>query len=365
MQNLFGIDRDTNPGVVSLPEWDYTRLGLIKNLDTTTDYYRRYPLHVDSSHFLIKLIYSAGIYRAMPVERYYAYLQTRALGVAMANKMTTSISKGEVFDGVFYGPGTKEIIIGHNEEFDFYEAEANWQDLRPIRILAHPRSDLNLNIPDGTKTSYETGAAVISVNIPMLVIQYRKFRLIEEAEAVANGGNPRSPMQFLFSYPLTNALYSHLDVCVFNRLYNLLTGAPMGTATKNHPFFLTDFTDKLNRIQQKQLDILRNSQIKSFDGLMKTIPLVDSKDLSEMATLPDVAPTRQVVWGLALSRLHLLSFLFRCTGKDPRTRNGMEVNRIVLAFQRMKTDQALKSSLPLDLYFDVKQDIDAVLKARA
>jgi hypothetical protein len=363
MQTLFGIGRDTNPGIVSIPEWNYVRLGLIKNLDTTTGYYRRYPLFIDSAHFLIKLIYSAGIYRAMPIDRYYAYLQNRAMGVAMANKMTTSISKGEIFDGVFYGRGTKEVIIGTNDEFDFYEAERNWEDLRPIRILHHPRSDLNLNVPDGTQNGYEEGAAVIEVNIPMLVIQYRKFRLIEEQNSMLGGESPRSPMQFLFSYPLTNALYSHLDCAVFNRLYNFLVGAPNAEAKKKHPFYLTDYSDSLNRIQLKQLDILKQSKIKSFDGLMRTIPMVDRPTLAEMVELPDVAPTRQVVWGLALSRLQVLSFLFRCTGQNPRVANGAEVNRIVLAFQRMKTDQALKSSLPLDLYFDAKQDIDTILKS--
>lgn len=361
MQKLFGFDKVVNEGVVTVPDWDYLRAGFLTSLATVTSFYRSHAGRVDGSHFLIKLIYGVGVPRALPLDRFYAMCQRVSLGVAMANKMTSSVSKGDLFKGVFYGKGVTEVLIGHDEDFDFEDAAKNWQQLRPIRVLSHPKSDLGLKIPDGTGDGLEEGVAVIAINIPMLALQYRQWSEIEWARAEEAGDSPAGITQFIYSYPLTNMLYSHLDVTLFNRLYNLLNGIPLASINAKHSFFLTDYTNKLNKVQKQQLDILSRSQRK-FNGMLETIPMVSCSTLAELAHLPDIAPTRQVIWALALSRLEMLSFLFKASALEPRTRNGAEVNRIVRNFQLYRTDKALQSSLPYNLYFDAKRDIDTIVR---
>ena len=359
MQTLFGLEKDNGQGIVSVPAWNYVRLGLLNNLKTVVSYYRRFPLRIDASHFLIKLIFSLGVSRNQPVDRFYADVQSRALNAAMTRGMTTSISKGQLFDSVFYG-GCKEIIIGHDEDFDFVEAERNWRDLQPVRILHHPITDLGLNVPDGERYSLEDGLAVIAINIPMLALQYREFRRYEDELAERTGENPRSIANFLYSYPLLNAMGSHLDAVVFNRLYHLLKGYPMGVSQRRHPFYLTDYSANLDAAQKTVLEVLAKNHRK-FDGVMRSVPLIVQDNLAEFARLPDVAATRQVLWGLAAARLQLLSFLFQAQRDDPYIRNASEVNRIVKNFRLWNTDKALSSSLPVDLYFDLKSDLTKVI----
>jgi len=361
MQKLFGFDKGADEGIVSVPDWNYLKAGFQASLGMAVSFYRTYSGRVDGSHFLIKLIYGVGVPRALPIDRFYAMASSKALGVAMANKMTSSISRGEIFNGVFYGKGVKEVLIGHDEEFDYDEAVANWQTLCPIRVLQHPKSDLGLNIPDGTGDGLEEGMAVIAINIPMLAIQYRQWSEIETARAESVGDSPKSITHFIYSYPLTNMLYSHLDTALFNRLYNLLNGIPLASVNKKHSFFLTDYSNKLNVVQKKQLEILANSQRK-FNGVLQTIPMVSCDTLADLAVLPDVALTRQVIWALALSRLEMLSFLFKSSRMNPRVRNAAEVNRIVRNFILYRTDKALQSTLPYSLYFDARRDINAIMK---
>jgi hypothetical protein len=362
MQKLFGFDKGADEGVVTVPDWNYLKAGFQASLDIVTAYYRTYSGRVDASHFLIKLIYGVGVPRALPLDRFYAMASAKALGVAMANRMTSPISKGQLFDGVFYGKGVREVLIGHDDDFDFQDAARNWQALQPIKVLSHPKSDLGLNIPDGTGDGLEEGVAVISINIPMLALQYRQWAAQEWQKAVDEGDSPKGITHFIYSYPLTNMLYSHLDVTIFNRLYNLLNNIPLASINKRHSFFLTDYDNKLNVVQKKQLDILRAGQ-RSFEGMLRTIPMVSVDNLSQLAALPDVAPTRQVIWALALARLEMLSFLFKVTEQSPRTRSSAEVNRIVRNFQLYRTDKALQSSLPYNLYFDARRDINAIVAA--
>ena len=362
MQKLFGFDKGADEGVVTVPDWNYLKAGFQASLKIVTAYYRTYPGRVDASHFLIKLIYGVGVARSLPLDRFYAMCSSKALGVAMANKMTSAISKGQLFDGQFYGKGVREVLIGHDDDFDFQDAAKNWQNLEPIKVLSHPKSDLGLNIPDGTGDGLEEGVAVIAINIPMLALQYRQWSEIETARAEAVGDSPRGITHFIYSYPLTNMLYSHLDVTLFNRLYNLLNNIPLAEINKRHSFFLTDYDNKLNVVQKKQLEILASGQ-RSFNGMLKTIPMVSVDTLADLAKLPDVALTRQVIWALCLARLEMLSFLFKVTVQNPRTRSSAEVNRIVRNFQLYRTDKALQSSLPYNLYFDARRDILQIAEA--
>ena len=50
---------------------------------------------------------------------------------------------------------------------------------------------------------------------------------------------------------------------------------------------------------------------KDFPTILKTIQVVTNSNLETTLLLPDIAPTRQVNWALAISRIPALSFL--CT----------------------------------------------------
>ena len=362
MQKFFGLETVGNEGIVSVADWNYLRSGLQANLETVTSYYRAYAGRVDGSHFLIKLIFGVGVSKSLPIDRFYAYCVAKTQGIAMANKMTCSVNNGDIFDGVFYGQGVTEIIIGHEDSFDYDEAALNWENIQPIKVLKHPKSDLGLNIPDGTVTSNEVGTAVIAINIPMLALQYRQWAYAEDMRAKAAGDNPRPITHFIFNYALTNMMKSHLDVCIFNRIYNLLNGIPFGESRKRHPFYLTDFSKRLNGVQMRQLDILRGS-MKKFNTLLRTIPLVTEPTLADLAVLPDIMPTRQVVWALTLARLSMLSFLFKVTTLRPREINSSEVNHILWNLSLYKTEKALQRLLPADAFTDAKIDLNVLMES--
>jgi hypothetical protein len=360
MYNLFNLMAPAGQGVHKDPAWLYVRDGLKRSLGTVISYYRKHPMAVQSSHFLVRLLHSITVPQSMNLERYYDNVDAMALNMSMALKMTSPIYRGHLFDGVFYGQDCPEVLIAHTDAFDPFEAHRNWQNLCPVKVLRHPKSDLGMNLPDGTHSGSETGLAVIAINIPMLAIQYRAFRLNEEMLADINPESQRSIMQFIHMYVLPNMLFSHLDIALFNRMENHRKGAPLGETTKQHPFYLTDFTDKVDRVQEGILHNLQRAG-KDFTGILRSVPLVTKDTLERAMALPDVAPTRQVLWGLVLARLPILTFLFSVLEDGPGMRSRTEVNRVLRAIQQWKTDQLLRTMLPVEEYLFAQDEIDNIL----
>ncbi len=359
MHTLFNLNSPIGQGILTHAEWPYVRDGLRRNLQTVVSFYSRRPMAVKSGHLLERLLTAITTPHSQPIERYYDNVDITALNVAMALGLTSSIFAGRVHHGIFYGPGTQEIIIAHREDFNPAYAERNWQYLQPVQVLRHPRSDLTLNIPDGSQTGIETGMAVIAVNVPMLAVQYRSFRKAE-IEIAADQESQRSIMQFLHMYPLTNMLYTHLDQVVFNRINNLRLGKPMGITKKPHSFFLTDYGPRMNRIQSAILKSLENVG-KDFRGILRTVPGVIDPSMDEAMRLPDTAPTRQVLWGLVISRLPALGFLMEISKGSPDIRNRQEVNRILRSVRLYRNENLMRQMLPRDLYVDIQREIlDAV-----
>lgn len=356
MQSLFRLEPDTNTGSIELRQWRYASEGLRQNVDKVEQFYRDYPIAVSDSHLLVRLIQTINISRTLPFDRYVANCSARSLNVAQALKITSALSKGQMWDGVFYA-GAKEIILAHDTYFNLQDAYANWQDLQPITVLLHPESNTNLLIPDGRKNSLDTGVAVIAVNVPMLMAQYYRFNqeqdLIEQ-----NGGARRVLTQFIHSYPLTNMIRSQLDSAVFNRLYNRTTGVPNVDAIRKHSFFLIDYDQALDTTAEQQLMWLRQ-QKRRFPGLMAATKLPICGDLWEFSKMPTVPYTLQVFWALTVARMKEVAFMCLAM-KDIEASNKRELDTIRWLMKLHQTKQVVKNSMGYEAFYDVAPYFDIV-----
>jgi hypothetical protein len=344
------------------PDWQYVRDGLKRNLGQVIRFYRKNPMAVQSSHFLVKLLQSITVPHGMNLERYYDNVDALALHVSMALKMTSSIAKGRVFDGIFYGQGNPEILIAHTESFNIQEAHRNWQNVCAVKVLRHAKSDLGLNLPNGYESGSESGMAVIAINIPMLAIQYRAFRLNEQFITETTGESQRSIYQFIHMYVIPNMLFSHLDVAVFNRLDNLRKGAPLGETTKEHSFYLADFSDKADKALTQILHNLQSGG-KDFTNILKNTPLVTKDNLEQLFALPDIAPTQQALWALVIARLPAVAFLFQVLENGPGVSDRHQINKVLREVQRWRTNSLMKNMLPLEEFYTVQDEIDAIVNS--
>lgn len=361
MHSLFNTNSSTSFGVPALPEWSWVRDGLRRNIGTVISYYHQNPRAVRSNHFLVRLLGSVAVPKSLTLERYYSNVDAMSLNVSMALKMTSSIYQGELFSGIFYGEGTQEILIAHREGFDVEEAHAKWQYQTPVRVLRHPRSDLSLSLPNGYNAGVEKGLAVIAVNIPLLAVQYRAFRMVEQS-LNEDRDSQRSLMQFVHMYVLPNMLTSQTDYALFNRINNVSLGRPVGQTREHHPFVLpATFADRALANQRDLVVRLRESS-RDFAGILASVPVAKALDLKEALRLPSMAPTRQVDWALTLARLPALGFLFRVSAGGGGVRNQSEVNRLQREALLFQQNQSFRIFLPSVYAEGVQREINEIVR---
>lgn len=361
MHSFFETQNTALQGVVSFPDWQYVRDGLRRSLGTTLAYYRRNPTAVKSNHFLVRLLQSITVPQSQNLLRYYDNVDAIALNVSMALKMTSSIYRGSLFNQVFYGEDSSEILIAHNEAFDIEQANRDWANLCPVKVLRHPRSDLGLGLLDGREHGIESGLAVVSINITMLAIQYRAFRLNEQA-VVGDSESQRSVAQFIRMYVLPNMLLSHLDIALFNRLDAISRGAPLGASKTKQPFQLLEYSKKVDHVYKAVLQALERGG-RNFTGELRTIPAVVKQDMEQALLLPDLAETQQVQWALTVARLPHLAFLCRTAKGGAAVRDQHLVTKILRSLLAYRTNNVMRTMLPVSEYLQVELETQAVEQA--
>jgi len=362
MYEIFNVEPVHQTAVPTPSRWNFIRTRLNANLDKAVSYYRHSKEFVSSQHILIKLLSGMGVPHSLEISRYYDNVCQVALNRSMALGMTSSIFKGRLFHGDFYGDASREIIIGDSDSFDPVWANDNWEDLSPITILRCAHSDISFMPPNGIRHHSETGVAVIAINIPLLAVQYRAFRNKEAEIAAVSGCGERGINNFVFNYPLTNALGSQLDYELFNHLDHVLRDEAIGVSiSAKHPFFMSGFEDELREYHEKLIDILSNSKA-DFYNMMRSIPMINVDNLFDASYLPSSVPTRQIEWAFSVARIPTIEFLFRLSSEFALVRNSMEVGKIARYANMSLRNSLLNTMLPADLYRDLADSYNYINK---
>ncbi len=326
----------------------------IEDIDRVTQYYRYGSFFTRSDHLLAKLINTVATPLSYELDRYYEVTLARALFTANSLQLTSAINKGKWFHGVFYYD-CPEIIIAYNEFDNASELVKDWKNLCPVKVLECPISNFGYLIPNGTNQQTERGLVVIGVDIGMLMVMYRCF---VENEQRLKAGQLTEAMQtthhFVGRYVLPNMLKSQTDKALFNRLYNLHMGVPMGKPLKRHPIVTTDYTTMLDKgldVYVKRLTDRRadyRNYLADLPRFYSDFPL----------SMPDLPETRQVWWALFLARVKATGFLLDIGGDIGMRSNLAYINELKITVKEFKSDGVYKQMLTPEM----AQDMDYLFK---
>lgn len=342
------------------PTWNYARSALKRNLQTLTNYYHNKGFAVRSNHILVKLLNIIGVDHNQHIERYYEIVSARTNKLGMHLKFTSSIYSGQLFDGVFYGNGTKEIIIADDEYINPYTIEKDWKNIQAVTVIDHPRSDLDMLLPNGKKTGTETGTATIVVNIPALATQYREFAKTQYAKYLEEDQSLSSVAFFVHQYVLPNMMPSHLDAALFNRIVNLGIGKPMGEALVKHPFMLLDYTKHVDQVYKKLVDTLKSTDAE-FWTMLRSIPLVSTDNAQLLMRLPENAPTRQLAWAEFITRLKCIEFLVQTNPNHGTVMSSKDLNYLMKKILQYSSDGVFRQITDSELYYETIQQVKNII----
>lgn len=338
MYTLFNEPSSGNIQKIISPKLEFVLDLQKKNLDRVIEYYRTRNLAVPSGHFIVSLLQSLPTGSGMELRAYKDYIADYIRDFAHVYGLTSSTTYGRSFSpGVLLGKDSEEILIATTEDFSTFDLELDWVNAASIKYLAHPKTDFSLAPLNGEGYSKETGVSVITINVPLLACQYRLWL---QRESEQNSGDPKSIMQFVASYPLTNALVSFLEVAYFNLIYSIQNGTVVEPLEFKHPFYLMDYRPKvishLNRLLQVYID--KNTK---FENILKSLPSISNSNLLETFKVPKVTTTRQLVWALSLSRLKLVGFFLLWSERSNTQQNKQELNSVRRALIRMRSDKMM------------------------
>lgn len=360
MYTLFNIDLNVSSGIYKVPDWVYIRETLLKSLNTFTTYYRTNSTAVQSSHLLVKLLQNITVSQSLSLDKYYNSVDAITDNLAMAMGITNAISKGKIFNSVFYGNHSNEIIISIDTPFNPEYATKHWQSISAVRVLRHSRTNLALN-PLRGNDRYPNEISVISINIPLLAIQYRAFREHEKSNLTLVNDNMRSAMQFVAMYVLPNMLASHLDHAIVNRFNRLVLGLPLDDFNSNTPFFQTNYTGRVDNTLKELISRFNTNKVR-FEVILKSLQTVSNDSAFELMKLPNVAATRQVNWALVVSRIRMLESLLTLDNRAETSENQTNKNRIIRQAIFYRSDKSMSYGLTPDIYLDVQNTIDKLVE---
>ena len=360
MLEIFNNELTTpNQNQIHFYEFENIKATFLTDLININQFYNDRVYAIKNNNFLVRLLTNLDVPMSYSVDRFVTVASARAPYVATGMRMTSELSKGIFHNGCFYGQETLEIILNDTDYFNPFFAEKNWRKISAIKVLLQPKSDLNLLLPNGKQSSNGGGLAVISINIPLLAVQYRSFCL-EQIARMASKGSLLGITHFIHMYVLPSMLYSQTDTVVMNRLMNLFYGKPQNEAFYRHPFSIhSNYANKMDLVLNK---ILKNIDGKTlrYETILETIPGISEVNMLDALAMPDITPTLQVLPALMLSRLEIMSFLIDVGGI-----NGKKINRdSITKLQRTLfglNNNNLFETLPKSMLFDVQETIKKIM----
>lgn len=324
MYTFFERRTTGNKGKWRAPMWSYIDGVIAENASKVISYYRKFPIYLKPDHIFCKLVDSLPLCKDGNIPNHITRIESLTDSLVRHFNFTSGIHKGKIFDdGILLKESTKEIVICINEPFDIFNIEKYWQDVTPITFLYHEVCDLTMPMLHGKGSRYngeidDLGYNVIELNIPLLAAQYECWR---KWNNTLGAGSQHTVAQFLISYPLVNAIRSFTDVAVFNRLKAFSKDIIMEPRNKSHPFPLTDIDGRIDNVLKAFNTVIKDSKSLDFQNIMRSVPIPFAENGWELMHLPVIPTTRQIEWGINLSRLAVINWLLNVGNKSQNTSN--------------------------------------------
>lgn len=356
MQDIFNVVDVIHYGLIRSPEWRYVQDGLQASIANLKAYYASRIYAVRSNHPLAVLLNSLSLSLTSDTGNFYNDYYFRAEDIGKTYNFTSTTNRGRIYRGTFFGGNNPEVIMAINDTGSPYSIEQNWKTTATVKVLSHNKTDINLALPNGKKTTVEDGVTIITVDIPALILQYRCFQKANQIK-----GDNLSAAHFIHMYVLPNMLASYLDLSLVNRFYALLIGAPINRFANLHALSLIDYNRRVDDCQQHLIDVLRNKKY-YYNKILESIPGVTQLNFKEILRLPEDPATYQVEWAYCIARLDAVSMLLELGYDKTEDLNQQTLNHVRRELMSLKNSAAITNFLPSDVAFDYNYRIDELIE---
>lgn len=356
MYALFRDAPSTARGQALDPNIIYIRRTYKDLIGYVKGYYRKAPKAVSSPNLIADIIQQFYIDDTVDDNQWSMLVERQSLAIARNFGLGSALFRGKVFDkGITLGPECNELAMASFERINYSSTNTPWIELVPVKYLYHTRTDINL--PVMSNTTKGKGHGVITINIPMLLVQYRYWLRAQRARGVEQYENA---YRFVGSIVLPNMLESYLDIAYFNRLARQAQGIKNVKFPTAHPFYLTDLTDKVDRFITYVND--ENSR-KGIDpeSLAWITPALVKDNLFKVMALPREPLSYQNEWIYTLARFPYVKYLILMLKKNPGY-DRAQVNEILIELINARTDSIFNTMGSTEFIKHFKKESEDLIK---
>lgn len=328
-----------NQALLASPRHGYISERFDEALTRAKYNYRRTPYFVEADHILIKILQQIGLSYQSNDKIFYSEVENRTSRIARAVGFTDYNAKvGAADKNSFFDSSIKEILISVSNGYtDLIKMEGLWAEFVPVQIMYHPFNDLTLNVRDGSKTDGVRGYAVIRVDIPLLALQYHKWRLWAEKnyDVLPTIG------QFVFQFPLVNMMRSDLDMSYFNQIAAYSTGQPIIPQKKHYNFSMPDVE---NYVRSDIEYILENNQKRQRNvlDLSQSLLLMNGNSVWDFLQLPRLPVSAANGGALALAAMPWIATLSQLSFQAGSKDNGGSRNFLLKRYRELNSAGAFR-----------------------
>ena len=333
MLSLFKTDKRNVP-LITPPRHGYLSERVESGLIRAAYTYRRTAHVVESDHILIKILQQIGLSYERNDKVYYNEVDARtsriakAVGFADYNAKVGAASKNSFFD-----PKIKEYVVSVTNGYtDLVSLEGMWQNFSPVKVLYHPYNDMTLNIRDGSRTKGIEGYAVITVDIPLLALQFHKWKQWARQHLEAIPGVE----QFVFQYPLVNMMRSDASVSYFNHVAAQLAGHSITPQRKNYSFSISDPEPLMSPDVEYLLE--QNSiKPRNLIDLAQSVMLLNGDTVWDFLQMPNIPVGSGNAGILTIGTLPWLSTLAQMSFQSGSKDNGFALKYLQKRYRDLKS----------------------------
>ena len=335
-------------------KFDYIKRRYLNELYKIRDYYYNKDNAVDNRHPLSKIITNVAPDINADVVDYLKIVEINAPFLAKQFGIVSNKSAGSIFKNVFYQYNSSEILLLVNNDIDVFSIENNWRDLKPLRCIYTPNTDLDLHMPNGTKSFDTESLSVFEIDLTMMVLQYKYWAL----ERTRNDKSTNSNV-FISTIVLPNTIGSILDLTLFNRYIAISTGVTIPNFDINYPFNVLDLSRGVDSIYKKIAKDTVDSSI-YLEQLLESVPTIYNNNMHEALLINKPFYNKQSEWVLWVSRIKYINNLITILGEKGQRKNKTEINSLpanIKALERRQTkiDDKLEPELLMNFYQDINE----------
>lgn len=363
MFKLFTTERyEYNYPIIKYSKFDWIKRRYIGELDHVLSYYHNKDFAVPNTHILNRLITNLAASLNIDVYDYLNKVSANARLVSKQFNIVSNIGSGEVMSNIFFGKGSREILLYKESFIDVTDVEERYMDMAPVRVIYTESTDLDFYLPFNKKVYKTPVLNIMTIDIVALLMQYRAWALYRISKDAST-----NPNVFIAQVILPNMIPNILDLAIWNRYMHLALDIPIPSFKFDHPFTVLDYSVGIDAILKNIVKNTKNENQPLVQTIL-SVPTIYNKDMLETLSIGHKFFTTQSLWVLWLARTNTIADLLSILSSKGIRRNTDLLNTLPVQVKQMKRsgtgtiEQKLNHTDDVIIIADFEMSLDIIKK---